>query len=219
MIERDCAPRTLHSTSMFSLLCAAAVAPILALAALLAPFQPQESRLHARQIYVPAECLTICDPFIEAINNCFTEACTCTTQIMGALSDCVECSVQSGQTSPDDGQAALDNFAENCAADGFPLSATSVTVSPEATLPSVNGPTPTALPTGLPLSSNSNASNSSSAQAGTTPTTPSEATATSQTSPQSSTTGSGGASGGRRVVGRAEGMCTLLVLLMVVLVA
>ncbi|KAH9961920.1 hypothetical protein BC827DRAFT_1200298 [Russula dissimulans] len=215
---------------MFSLLCAililsaplmaSAVAPILALAALLAPFQPQDSRLHARQIFVPAECLTICDPFIEAINNCFTESCTCTTQIMGALSDCVECSVQSGQTSPDDGQAALDNFAENCAADGFPLSATSVTVSPEATLPSVNGPTPTALPTGFPLSS-SNPSNSSSAQAGTTTTTPSEATATSQRGPQSPTTGSGGASGGRRVVGRAdsEGMCTLLVLLMVVLVA
>jgi hypothetical protein len=81
MTERhpdDCAPRFLHSTPMFSLLCAililsaplmaSAVAPILALAALLAPFQPQASRLHARQIFVPAECLTICDPFIEAIN-------------------------------------------------------------------------------------------------------------------------------------------------------
>jgi len=60
---------------MFALLCAvlALTAPLMAaasqaLAALLAPFQPQESRLLARQVFVPPDCLTICDPFIEAIN-------------------------------------------------------------------------------------------------------------------------------------------------------
>jgi hypothetical protein len=46
----------------------AASSPVGSFSALLAPFQPQGSGLHARQVLVPSECFSICDPVITSVN-------------------------------------------------------------------------------------------------------------------------------------------------------
>ena len=46
----------------------AASSPPASFAAVLAPFQPQGSGLHPRQVMVPSECFPTCDPIITTIN-------------------------------------------------------------------------------------------------------------------------------------------------------
>ena len=99
-------------------------------------------------------------------------------------------------------------FAEDCAANGFPLGVSTVTSSPpsETASPSTNGPGPGGMtegpPTGLPSTFfPESASNTSPGSGSVIATSPKE-TATSQPGPPSSTTGpTGGSSGDAKRVG------------------
>ena len=58
------------ATPLVAAASAAVSPPMGVLAALLAPFQPQEEKsgLHPRQVIVPPECFQVCNAFLDAIN-------------------------------------------------------------------------------------------------------------------------------------------------------
>ncbi|KAN0118961.1 hypothetical protein V8E52_004733 [Russula decolorans] len=176
---------------------------------LLFPFGPQVARLHSRQSFlVPPDCAPNCEAFSTAVDDCLTPACACTVQNMNTGLTCVECTVSEIPGEAIAGQTVLNNFAEECAAYGFPLNVPTVTPS-GTVVPSTGSPTDSATtgspqdpPTGLPSSlfkGISSAASTSDKPSGGGPTT---------TSLKASTT-LGGKSGAVRVVNGAEVMCGL----------
>ncbi|KAF8808749.1 hypothetical protein BYT27DRAFT_7210701 [Phlegmacium glaucopus] len=83
---------------------------------------------------IPSSCFTTgsgCSALSSSINNvnCATLDCICTTAVLNGLKSCYQCVVSAGSSSftQADADGAVSDFAEGCAAAGFPISGVSTT--------------------------------------------------------------------------------------------
>ncbi|KAI0050086.1 hypothetical protein FA95DRAFT_1556007 [Auriscalpium vulgare] len=90
---------------------------------------------------IPTQCQSSCDTVVNTISACTTVTCTCSASNAADLTSCVGCLVGLDPAQGQDGQNLLDDFTQECAQAGLPVSGQTSTAAGTGT-PAVETATP-----------------------------------------------------------------------------